>query len=63
MGAPLCSAGYHRAKPLHQDYFKTGASMRASAYIYNTLDEVRDFVAALRECAEAQRKQRGSSQQ
>lgn len=53
-----CSAGFHRVKPLHQDYLHIGPTMRASAYIYNTKDEIRRFVAALRECAEAQRRQK-----
>lgn len=53
------SAGFHRAKPLHRDYLHIGPTMRASAYIYNTTDEIQQFVAALRDCAEAQRQQQG----
>ena len=56
---PGCSAGFHRAKPLHRDYLHIGPTMRASAYIYNTTDEIQQFVAALRDCAEAQRQQQG----
>lgn len=44
------SAGYHRAKPLHTDYLKIGSTMRASAYIYTTQEEICAFVEALREC-------------
>ncbi|PSC71016.1 cysteine desulfurase [Micractinium conductrix] len=49
------SAGHHRAKPLHEDYLKIGPTLRASAYVYNTPQEVRRFAAALREGIEARR--------
>ncbi len=101
------SAGFHRAKPLHTDYFQVRRgcfyfgcnlvvldvcalyaqqaprvhacsthillhpvclptlplgqieeTMRASAYIYNTPDEISTFVAALDECATEQRRER-----
>ncbi len=58
---PHCSAGFHRVKPLHQDYLHIGPTMRASAYIYNTKDEIRRFVAALRECMEVQQRLRKPS--
>lgn len=35
-----------------------GETMRASAYIYNTPDEISTFVAALKECAADQRQER-----
>ncbi|KAL4458639.1 hypothetical protein ABPG75_013504 [Micractinium tetrahymenae] len=57
LAAELDNAGFHRAKPLHEDYLHIGHTMRASAYIYNTKEEIQRFVAALRECAEAQRRQ------
>ncbi|KAL4429361.1 hypothetical protein ABPG77_005135 [Micractinium sp. CCAP 211/92] len=55
------SAGFHRVKPLHQDYLHIGPTMRASAYIYNTKDEIQRFVAALRQCMEAQQRLRKPS--
>ena len=39
-------AGHHCAMPLHQ-HLDIRASCRASFYLYNTLDEVDHFVAAL----------------
>lgn len=41
-------AGHHCAMPLHESLGKT-ASARASFYLYNTLEEVDRFVAAVRE--------------
>ena len=40
-------AGHHCAMPLHQ-HLEIRASCRASFYLYNTLDEVDQFVAALK---------------
>ena len=39
-------AGHHCAMPLHQ-HLEIRSSCRASFYLYNTLDEVDQFVAAL----------------
>ncbi|MCO8121926.1 SufS family cysteine desulfurase [Stieleria sp. TO1_6] len=44
-------AGHHCAMPLHDSLGKT-ASTRASFYLYNTLDEVERFVAAVKEARE-----------
>lgn len=54
-----CSAGYHRAKPLHTDWLRVGPTMRASCYVYTTPAEVDAFVAALRECVEQRRGKAG----
>ena len=53
-------AGFHRAKPLHEDYLKTGPTMRASAYIYNTPEEIDAFVAALKDCVQQRTGRRSS---
>jgi len=39
-------AGHHCTMPLHQ-FFEIRASCRASFYLYNTVDEVEQFGAAL----------------
>ena len=45
-------SGFHCAQPLHQ-IFKLQSSARASFYIYNTLEEIDNFVNALRQIAQS----------
>lgn len=40
-----------------------GETMRASAYIYNTPDEICTFVAALKECAAEQQAGQGGQEE
>lgn len=41
-------AGHHCAMPLH-NHFEIGSSCRASFYLYNTLEEVSQFIEALQQ--------------
>jgi cysteine desulfurase/selenocysteine lyase len=45
----MIRSGYHCAQPLHQEVLKLNSSDRASFYIYNTREEVDQFVEVLKE--------------
>jgi cysteine desulfurase/selenocysteine lyase len=43
----IVSAGQHCTHPLHA-HVRTGATLRASAWLFNTLDDIERLVAGLR---------------
>ena len=44
----MCRAGHHCAMPLHELLGTGGASLRASAYVYNTFEDIDRLVDALK---------------
>jgi cysteine desulfurase/selenocysteine lyase len=50
--AIMVRSGYHCAQPLHEE-LKIKPTVRASYYLYNTLEEIRSLASALEQIAEA----------
>jgi len=45
----MVRSGHHCALPLTKEIIGKRGSVRASTYLYNTMEEVEKFIAAIRE--------------